>query len=73
MQCKVLQGLNLQEGRNNTMEQDNNKILSVLHAGSLRGLVEQVNSINSEKQVISKDNIVQILNIEDGFYMLYFK
>ena len=56
--------------------QDNiKKELAVLHSGSLRGIVEKVNSINADdtKQDILKDDIVSLTQNVDGFFLLYFK
>lgn len=58
------------------MEQDNEKItLSVLQANSLRGLIDQVNANNHDKneKKILKDDIVDIINIHDNFFLLYYK
>lgn len=58
------------------MEQDNEKItLSVLQANSLRGLIDQVNANNHDKneRKILKDDIVDIINIHDNFFLLYYK
>lgn len=76
MPCRVLQGQSQQVKRNkevNTMKQDNKQLLCAIHSDSLRGLIDIVNDINSEEMVITKENIVDILNHHDNFFLLYFK
>lgn len=55
------------------MKQDNKQLLCAVHSDSLRGLIDTVNDINSEEMVITKENIVDILNHHDNFFLLYFK
>jgi len=55
------------------MKQDNKQLLCTIHSDSLRGLIDIVNDINSEEMVITKENIVDILNHHDNFFLLYFK
>lgn len=48
--------------------------LSVLHADSLRELVETVNGINeTTPSKILKDDIIEVFREEDGYFMLYYK
>lgn len=50
--------------------------LAVLQASSVRELVDRVNSYNTANAVgprILKENIVDILNIDDTYFLLYFK
>lgn len=48
--------------------------LAVIHAGSLRELVNTVNSINeTTASKILKDDIVEVMREEGGYFLLYYK
>lgn len=48
--------------------------MAVLHANSLRELVETVNSINeTTPSKILKDDIVELLREDEGYFLLYYK
>lgn len=50
------------------MKQDNNGTFKVIQAQSLRSIIDQANSLN-----LSKDNFVQVIRHDDGFFLLYYK
>lgn len=47
--------------------------LNVLNAHSMRDLVNQVNSLNSNGHCITKNDIVDIKYIDGEFFLLYFE
>ena len=54
----------------------NQQELAVLQASSLRELVDRVNQVNSVNAVgprILKENIVDIMDLDGTFFLLYFK
>ena len=54
----------------------NQQELAVLQASSLRELVDKVNQVNSANAVgprILKENIVDIMDLDGTFFLLYFK
>lgn len=56
------------------MVEDNNKMeMSVLVSGSLRGIADKVNELNSNGSNITRDDIVTLYKDEDAFYLVYFK
>ena len=54
--------------RSNIMGQDNKNTFNVLQGPSLRNIVEQANNLG-----LTKDNIVQVIPMEGGFFLLYYK
>lgn len=50
------------------MNQDNKQGFNAIQARSLRELVNQANSIN-----LTKENIVQVVAHDEGFFLLYYK
>ena len=50
------------------MDKKENSYLSVLQARSLREIVEKVNTLQ-----IKKDDVLNIITLEDSFYLLYYK
>ncbi len=54
---------------------DHRYTLAVLQAYSLRDLIDQVNKNNADpaNTKILKDDIVQIIRMEDTFFLLYYK
>lgn len=53
-----------QEGK----KEENKKIMAVLQAHSLRDMVQEVN-----EAFIKKEDIVQILEGDNGYFLLYYK
>ena len=50
------------------MAQDNKCVFNVLQGSSLRSIVDQANKLN-----LTKDDIVQVIPMEGGFFLLYYK
>lgn len=50
------------------MAQDNNKMFTAIQARSLRSLVDQANALG-----LTKDNVVQVVQNDEGFFLLYYK
>ena len=50
------------------MNKDSKKIFNVIQSSSLRGIVEQANANG-----ITKEDVVQVIPGEGGFFLLYYK
>lgn len=56
------------------MTQYRKETLAVIHTSSLRELVNTVNEINeTTASKILKDDIVEVLKEEGGYFLLYYK